>query len=524
MELLLLALSFGLRAFVFFVLPIVFFVLKTRKDPRIKKELEKFDGPVSLPLIGTSYRFIGKDSVALFNLITSEDLKNYGHIFRVWDLNSARLTIGKAKYAEKILQGTQHQTKSTNYKIFDSWLGQGLISSSGKKWQVNRKILAPAFHLTILQEFLHIINKNSSILVGKLQEFSDSNQPVNLFDPLSLCVFDIVCESSMGTTLNAQLQQESIYVKAVTELVRLLMQRFISPMLRNDFLYKFSSVKKRTEQAVKMVDVYTNKVIKERRNLLKNMATDCIKERGENIEVKRKNKAFIDTLLKAQDENESLMTDKDIRDQVNTFMAAGYDTVTTACCWVLFILGTYPEIQNKVVDELHQVFGSSGRAPTMSDLAELKYLERCIKETLRLYPSAPFFERQLREDVHFHDGRTAPAGVTASINLFILHRDPENFPDPEKFDPDRFLPENCVGRHPFSYIPFSAGPRNCIGQKFALLEEKAAVSTIMRHFEVEAAHSIDEVKIELALVLKPQNGLKVRLRDRGAHHLNLRLK
>ncbi|XP_065342784.1 cytochrome P450 4C1-like [Cloeon dipterum] len=306
------------------------------------------------------------------------------------------------------------------------------------------------------------------------------------------------------------------------------MQRYLSPILRVDFLYKFSSVKKRTEQAAKIVEDYTSKVIEERRNYLKTLKEaesfgDV--EENNNVGLRRKNMAFIDTLLKAQEENRCLMTDKDIRDQVSTFKAAGNDTVTAASCWTLLIKGTYPEIQKKVVDELHQVFGSSKRAPTMNDLAELKYLERCIKETLRLYSTFPFFKRQIREYIHFHDGLVAPAGVTASINLFMLHRDPEHFPDPERFDPDRFLPENCARRHPHSYLPFSAGPRNCIGQKFALLEGNAVVSTVLRHLEVEAAQSIDEVKIEhqVALVMKPQNGLKVRLRDRGADDLKLRL-
>ncbi|CAB3362144.1 Hypothetical predicted protein [Cloeon dipterum] len=514
-------LSFVLRAIVFLVLPVAFFVLKTKKDPRIKKELEKFGGPASYPLIGTSYVLIGKDSVALFKLLFRDNCKNYGNIFRVWNLNSAKLVINSAKYAEKILHGMEHHAKSINYDVLDSWMGQGLLTSNDRKWQMHRKILTPAFHFNILHEFLHIINKNSNTLVGKLQTYSDLCQPVDLFEPLSLCALVIVCESSMGTSKNALQHHDSPYVKEVRELNELVMQRYFSPFLRVDFFYKFSSVKRRTELAVKMNDDFIEKIIQERRNYLKSVKIE--EKVGEGVG-KRKNMAFIDTLLKVQEEDESLMTDKDIRDQVSTFMFAGHDTVTTASCWVLFILGTYPEFQNKVMDELHQVFGSSGRAPTMNDLAEFKFLERCIKETLRLYPSVPFFERHLREDVHFHDGRIAPAGVTASFNVFAIHRNPENYPDPERFNPDRFLPENSAGRHPYSYIPFSAGPRNCIGQKFAMLEIKVVVSTILRHFEVVPEHSIDEAIMEVAMVLRPQNGLTVRLRDRGADNkLKLRM-
>ncbi|KAF4522756.1 hypothetical protein B566_EDAN009301 [Ephemera danica] len=180
---------------------------------------------------------------------------------------------------------------------------------------------------------------------------------------------------------------------------------------------------------------------------------------------------------------------------------------------MLFIMGTYPDIQRRVVEELEEVFGDSGRAPEMADLANLKYLERCVKEALRLYPSVPFFERSLKTD-EILDNNAVPGGTTISVNLFIIHRDPEFWPDPEKFDPDRFLPENMQNRHPYAYIPFSAGPRNCIGQKFALLEEKVVVSTVLRRFRVEAAQTLEDTKLQVAVVLRPKNGLHIRLFER----------
>ncbi|KAF4518535.1 hypothetical protein B566_EDAN004279, partial [Ephemera danica] len=114
----------------------------------------------------------------------------------------------------------------------------------------------------------------------------------------------------------------------------------------------------------------------------------------------------------------------------------GYDTVAAASAFVLFLLGTYPEIQDKVVEELVEVFGDSGRLPDVADLANLKYLERY--------------------------GYTIPAGCSLTFNVTALHHDPDIFPDPYKFDPDRFLPENCQGRNTYAYIPFSIGARNCI--------------------------------------------------------------
>jgi cytochrome P450 len=122
------------------------------------------------------------------------------------------------------------------------------------------------------------------------------------------------------------------------------------------------------------------------------------KQEIDDIGAKRSNLAFLDLLLMAQNDGAHFMNDEDIRDEVSTFMFEGHDTVTTAISWTLFMLGNHQDVQQKVFDELDAVFGTSDRAPSMNDLAELKYLERCIKETLRLYPSVPFFERQITED------------------------------------------------------------------------------------------------------------------------------
>lgn len=128
------------------------------------------------------------------------------------------------------------------------------------------------------------------------------------------------------------------------------------------------------------------------------------------------------------------------------------------------ILDTTTFLQMKVSQEIDEVIGlSSSKPPTYNDLQELKYTERVIKETLRLYPSVPFISRLASESFTTHTGYFIPKGSILHMHIFDLHRHPSIYEDPEKFDPDRFLPENCKDRHPFAFIPFSAGPRNCIG-------------------------------------------------------------
>lgn len=175
----------------------------------------------------------------------------------------------------------------------------------------------------------------------------------------------------------------------------------------------------------------------------------------------------------------------------------------------------------------------------MKELGEMKYVECCIKEALRLYPSVPLIARHLQEDVmigkflqgwevcqkklwkgkyypspSFLDKYLVPAGTTAMIVTYMLHRNPEVFKNPERYDPDRFLPENCVGRHPYSYIPFSAGPRNCIGQKFAILEEKAIISSVLRNYKIEAVDRRENLTLLGELILRPKDGLACRITRR----------
>ncbi|KAK7076599.1 Cytochrome P450 4V2 [Halocaridina rubra] len=186
--------------------------------------------------------------------------------------------------------------------------------------------------------------------------------------------------------------------------------------------------------------------------------------------------------------------------------------------------------KQRAYEELLEVFGTSDRPATMADLRQLKYTENCIKEALRLYPSVPMFARELKEEITVENYKVPP-GTTLVIIPYCLHRDPKHFPKPEVFDPDRFLPENCKNRHPYAYIPFSAGPRNCIdspysnmclslilvnlGQKFALIEEKIVVSNILRKFRVESVVRREDLRILGELVLRPENGNMLKLFPRS---------
>lgn len=160
------------------------------------------------------------------------------------------------------------------------------------------------------------------------------------------------------------------------------------------------------------------------------------------------------------------------------------------------------------------ILGSSSRQLTKEDLKELNYLECVLKESLRLFPSVPFFGRIISEDTKVGQYRLFQ-GDTAMVLAFMVHRDEKHWPNPEKFDPDRFLPENSIDRHPYAYIPFSAGRRNCIGQKFAQMEEKVLLANILRQFEIRSLKTTEELNPVGELIQRPLNGITIDLKLRN---------
>ncbi|PSN37158.1 Cytochrome P450 4C1 [Blattella germanica] len=346
-----------------------------------------------------------------------------------------------------------------------------------------------------------------NILVNQLSK--EVNGPeFDICPYISLYTLDNICETAMGVTVNAQLNSSSEYVKAVNGMGDVLYCRLARPWLHNDFLFKYSSLGRQQKKSLAILHSMTNAVIKRRKQeLLKKSQTKNKNENGGDEKLGIKTRlAFLDLMIQFSEDGIAF-TDEEMREEVDTFMFEARIT------FALYALSKDQNIQEKVVQELRQIFGDSKRPTTFSDLQKMSYLEMVIKESLRLYPSVPMYGRKITENVQLGDF-TLPAGADIGIVAFILHRNADIYPDPLKFDPDRFLPENCVTRHPYSYIPFSAGPRNCIGQKFGMMELKYTISTILRRYKILRGDSNEDMEFRLNLILKPLNGIKVKLQNR----------
>ncbi|NXA34952.1 CP4V2 protein, partial [Eudromia elegans] len=414
---------------------------------------------------------------------------------------------------EVILSSSKHIEKSYFYKFLQPWLGTGLLTSTGNKWRTRRKMITPSFHFAILNDFLEVMNEQGSILVEKLEKHVDK-EPFNVFIDVTLCALDIICETAMGRNVGAQENKDSEYVRAVYRMSDLIQQRQKSPWLWPDCLYMLFKEGKEHERNLQILHNFTDTVIAEKAAELENSKQEkCDADGNCERSGPQKRKAFLDMLLSATDDDGNKLSYRDIREEVDTFMFEGHDTTAAAMNWVLYLLGHHPEAQRKVHRELDEVFGNSDRPVTMDDLKKLRYLECVVKEALRLFPSVPLFARSLQEDCYIK-GYRVPKGTNVVIITYALHRHPEIFPDPEEFRPERFFPESCKGRHPFVYVPFSAGPRNCIGQRFAQMEEKALLALILRRFWVDCCQKPEELGLTGELIIRPNNGIWIQLKRR----------
>ncbi|CAL8113148.1 unnamed protein product [Orchesella dallaii] len=231
---------------------------------------------------------------------------------------------------------------------------------------------------------------------------------------------------------------------------------------------------------------------------------------GGKYRASKKRSAFLDLLLEAQ-RNGDLKSDEDVREETDTFMFEGHDTVSAGISFTLFLIGNHPDVQEKVHEELHQVFQNDVSRPvTIEDVGKLKYLECCIKESLRLFPSVPIIARTIQNNFQLDQDVILPPDTLVVILPYQLHRNKEVHPDHLCYRPERFLPDNAVGRHPFAYIPFSAGPRNCIGQKFALLEEKVVVANILRNLKLSSMQKQEELILLSDIILHSRDGLNLK--------------
>ncbi|EFA10752.1 cytochrome P450 monooxigenase CYP4Q3 [Tribolium castaneum] len=464
--------------------------------------LGKLDGPSNHNIIiGNVLRLHAAPEVIFKKL--RQWARDYYPVYQLRAIHIPAACILAPEDFEAILSNPRHIEKSMVYLLLHDWLGTGLLTSGGQKWATRRKILTPAFHFSILQQFITIFNEETDKLVDTFKQQCD--QPIEITSHITQFTLKTIGETAMGTKFEFTTRKQIEYKQAILEIGEILLYRLLNSWLISDYLNFFSPHRLREKRLVKTLHTFTRDVITEREKTFEKFQ---LPTEEHDVYIGKKRLAMLDLLLTAKNEERTIDEDG-IREEVDTFMFEGHDTTSAALSFALMLLANHKNVQDQIVDEMVTVLGDLHQKPTYNNLQEMKYLERAIKESLRLYPSVHFISRKLGEDFVTCNGLKLPKSTITHLHIYDLHHNPDIYPDPEKFDPERFRPENSQKRHPFAYLPFSAGPRNCIGQKFAMLELKAAICGILANFILEPVDTPESIVLVVDLVLRTKNGIKI---------------
>jgi len=368
-------------------------------------------------------------------------------------------------------------------------LGEGLLFSTNQKWFNRRRIITPTFHFKILEQFFEVFVKHNKTLLKKLEEKADG-RIFDIFPLVTSSVMNALCETAMGCEIETE---DFEYIEAVKSLGYHMATRFLTPWQRIEFLFNLSSTKREQDKCAKIMHKFTTKIITDRRQKLSTEKAQNLDNLDDDDVGLKKKMCLLDVLLQSAVDGKPL-SNADIEEEVDAFTFAGHDTTTNTICFTLFTIAKFPEVQRKLNEEIQQILGDG--EVTFKVINEFKYLDLVIKETMRLYPPVPIIARRLYEEVDFGDF-IAPANANYNLIFYTLFKNPEIFENPEEFIPERFLETE---KSPYAFIPFSAGQRNCIGQKFALLSVKNNLINILRKFEV--VYGNIEPVLEINLTLK----------------------
>jgi len=364
------------------------------------------------------------------------------------------------------------------------FFGDGLLTNEGESWLRQRRLSQPAFHRERIASYAKIMTGYAEQMLASWE--SKYGETCDIHQEMMQLTLRIV--------VRALFNVESEEIGEISAAMNVLMRNSVGLRLLLPPVARYLPTPAMIEfrRAVRRLDETVYRIITQRR--------EAESDSGD----------LLSMLMQARDEDGSRMTDKQLRDEVLTFLLAGHETTALALSWTWHLLGQNPEVEQKLHGELDRVL--DGRVPVFADLPALGYTERVIKESLRLYPPAWGLARTVIKEFEV-GGYRIPAGANVVMSTWVMHHNSRYFPEPEKFEPDRWLPERAQKLPKFAYFPFGGGPRQCIGASFALMEATLLLATIAQkyQFRAEPGHIVTPTP---SFTLRPKQGIRMRREKR----------
>jgi len=372
-----------------------------------------------------------------------------------------------------LVSNHRNYTKGLGLDRVKILLGKGLMTSEGELWTRQRYMMQPFFHRRVITRFAEVIGTANSQLLERWDTLARRGEPVNLTDEMSALTLEIVLRAIFGRDLERMSQDlgGNPFDVVTKEQGRNL-----------QFAFKFRSLSKHVAGLI------------ERRR----------REQEEHFD-------YIAMLMSARDKDSGEpMAERQLIDEVLTLVVAGHETTASGLNWTWFLLSQHPDAEARLHAELAAV--PDEPAAGLAHMEQLAYTQQVINETLRLYPPGWLLSRRtVQPDVL--SGFEIPAGANVLLPLYLLHRHPRYWRDPDTFLPERFAPDHDAERPRFAYMPFAAGPRHCIGETFALYEMLMHLHRIARHFRLVRV-SDEPIELEAQINLRTRHPLHMRLERR----------
>jgi cytochrome P450 len=382
--------------------------------------------------------------------------------------------------------------KSPLYDKLRMFLGNGLLTSEDDFWLRQRRIAQPAFHRQRMTALASVMASAARDAAARWQPLASTGQPVDVDEEMMRLTRTVVVRALLGADLGP-------FTSTIDPAWTIINQHVGESFWSLGF-DKLPTPKYRRFKAARAV--------------LRGAVDHVIAERRRNPPGDDVGGELLSMLMARDEETGEAMTDEQLRVEVTTFLLAGQETTSLALTWTWYLLSQHPQARQRLEDEIDGVL--EGRPPEHSDLANLPYLRMVVDESLRLYPPAWGFSRQALSDDRL-GGFRLPHGWLAFVIPYVLHRLPAFWPNPDQFDPERFLPERSADRPKFAYIPFGAGPRQCIGNQFALIETQLSVATFAQSYRLHLppGHRADPWPL---ITLRPRFGMPMIIERRTRTH------
>ena len=427
-----------------------------------------------------------------------EILQTYGEVALMWLYHIPMLIVASPDLIKEILVTKNYPKSELIYASMNSVYGQrllgtGLVTNMNKEnWKIKRRLIDHAFHRKYLKLLVPQMNSCCEIMINKLAEKADGKTQVHMLNELSNLTLDVICKVGFGVDFNVILSKNAPFKKAVETALQSAQDTFVaSPLEMIRRLFSASTQQKDAVEAIKFLRETGKELIQKRQDEIKNGGDDLPLD-------------LLTCILKTCESDNETITMENLIDEFVTFFFAGHDTTASLLSSFLMELSDHPKIEAKLVREMNDVMGVRSEVD-FNDLANLKYTGFAIKEILRVYPPANSTTRVTAQEENI-GGYSIPKGTSVDVNFYAACHNPEYFQEPFKFYPERWEMNEEEKPSHYTWTPFSIGPRNCIGQMFALIESKVVLTQLLRVFQFSLVDGQTKRMTE-RIIVRPTDGV-----------------